>query len=320
VVVYQEAVVAGSGNRFSIFLEKEIGHLLKSNNSRAINRVFSQNVLSDLLHIGNNEVFDYVVQRYANKPKNKTYGELLSEIYMHLCKEKRNEYYYKNTLLNKLLIGKHSINTATALSQIRIGKSIADFVVINGEGKIYVCEIKSDIDNFNRLENQLRDYYKVFSKVSVVVSKNEFEKVSNLLSQFSIIGNYVGIYALTERNTLSEQFKKEPKQLNKFLNYECIFKLLRKYEYENVLKSYFGTIPQVKPVFHFKACLEQFRKIPILRTQDLAFQELKKRNKIIKSEFDKIQNELKSVVYFSKLSQSLAILNQLLHTRYRSRS
>jgi len=292
--------------------------LLKSNNSRAINRVFSQNVLSDLLHNGNNEVFDYVVQRYANKPKNKTYGELLSEIYMHLCKEKRNEYYYKNTLLNKLLIGKHSINTATALSQIRIGKSIADFVVINGKGKIYVCEIKSDIDNFNRLENQLHDYYKVFSKVSVVVSKNEFEKVSNLLSQFSNIGNYVGIYTLTERNTLSEQFKKEPLQLNKFLDYECIFKLLRKYEYENVLKSYFGSIPQVKPVFHFKACLEQFRKIPILKTQDLAFQELKKRNKITKSDFDKVQNELKSVVYFSKLSQSLATLNQLLQTRYRS--
>lgn len=299
-------------------MKKEINHLLKSNNSRAINRVFSQNVLSDLLHNGNNEVFDYVVQRYANKPKNKTYGELLSEIYMHLCKEKRNEYYYKNTLLNKLLIGKHSINTATALSQIRIGKSIADFVVINGKGKIYVCEIKSDIDNFNRLENQLHDYYKVFSKVSVVVSKNEFEKVSNLLSQFSNIGNYVGIYTLTERNTLSEQFKKEPLQLNKFLDYECIFKLLRKYEYENVLKSYFGSIPQVKPVFHFKACLEQFRKIPILKTQDLAFQELKKRNKITKSDFDKVQNELKSVVYFSKLSQSLATLNQLLQTRYRS--
>jgi len=291
---------------------------LKINNSRAINRVFSQNVLSDLLHTGNNEIFDYVIQRYTNKPKNKTYGELLSEIYMHLCKEKRNEYYYKNTLLNKLLIGKHSINTATALSQIRIGKSIADFVVINGEGKIYVCEIKSDIDNFNRLENQLRDYYKVFSKVSVVVSKNEFEKINNLLPQFSDIGNYVGIYTLTERNTLSEQFKKEPLQFDKFLNYECIFKLLRKYEYENILKFYFGNIPQVKPVFHFKACLKQFRKIPILKAQDLAFQELKKRNKITKSDFDKVQNELKSVVYFSRLSQSLVTLNQLLQTRYRS--
>lgn len=289
--------------------------MLKIDNSRAINRVFSQNVLGDLLYIGNNDLFDYVVQCYTNKPKNKTYGELLSEIYEHLGKEKRNEYYYKNTLLNKLLIGKHSVNTATALSQIRIGKSIADFVVINGEGKIYVCEIKSDIDNFNRLDSQLRDYYKVFSKVSVVVARNEFEKISNFLSKFSDIGNYVGIYTLTERNTF---FKKEPSQFNKFLNYECIFKLLRKYEYENVLKSYFGSIPQVKPVFHFKACIKQFRKIPILKAQDLVFQELKKRNKITKLDFDKVQNELKSVVYFSKLSQSLNALNQLLQTKYRS--
>jgi hypothetical protein len=291
--------------------------MLKIDNSRAINRVFSQNVLSDLMYAGNSGVFDYVVQRYASNPENKTYGELISEIYEHLGKEKRNEYYYKNTLLNKLLIGKHSVNTTTALSQVRIGKSIADFVMINGEGKIYVFEIKSELDNLNRLENQLRDYYKVFSKASVVVPENEFEKTNHFLSQFSDIGDYVGIYTLTERNTFSEQFKKEPSQFNKFLEHKHIFKLLRKYEYENILRLYFGSVPQTEPVFHFKKCLKQFYKIPVLKAQILAFQELKKRNKITKSDFNLVQSELKSVVYFSKLSQSLVALNQLLQTRYR---
>ena len=59
-------------------------------------------------------------------------------------------------------------------SQVRIGHSIADFVMINGEGRVY--EIKSDLDNFDRLYDQLRDYYRAFSKVSVLVSIHELEE------------------------------------------------------------------------------------------------------------------------------------------------
>lgn len=60
---------------------------------------------------------------------------------------------HMNTLLNKLLVGKHSVNTTTALAQVRIDQHIADFVMINGEGKLY--EIKSELDNFDRLYDQL---------------------------------------------------------------------------------------------------------------------------------------------------------------------
>ena len=59
-----------------------------------------------------------------------------------------------NTLLNKLLVGIHNVNTTTTLSQIRIGHSIADFAMINGEGQVY--EIKSGLDNFDRLYDQLQ--------------------------------------------------------------------------------------------------------------------------------------------------------------------
>ncbi len=65
-----------------------------ADNNRAINRVFTRGVLSDLLNTGTSEVFDYVVSRYINDPENKTHGQLFSEIYAHLGKEKRNEYYY----------------------------------------------------------------------------------------------------------------------------------------------------------------------------------------------------------------------------------
>jgi len=86
-----------------------------------------------------------------------------------------------NTLLNKLIVGIHSVNTTTVLSQVRVAGHIADFVMINGVGKVY--EIKSELDNFDRLNDQLYDYFKAFSLVSVLVSENELIHIENILDQ-----------------------------------------------------------------------------------------------------------------------------------------
>lgn len=117
-----------------------------ADNSRAINRVFTRKVISDLVQDGKSDVFDYVVKRYVENPSEKTHGQLISEIYARLNQQQRNEYFYMNTLLNKLLCGIHNVNTTAAFSQVRIEHSIADFVMINGEGRVY--EIKSDLDQF----------------------------------------------------------------------------------------------------------------------------------------------------------------------------
>lgn len=286
------------------------------NNSRAINRVFTRNVLSDLLQSGSNEVFDYVVKRYISDPTNKTHGQLFSEIYVYLGEEQRNEYYYMNTLLNKLLVGIHNVNTTTALSQVRIGRHIADFIMLNGEGRVY--EIKSDLDNFDRLSDQLRDYFRAFSKVSVLSTIHEYERVTVLLDKLGEMGNAVGIYLLNDNDTyFSRSNRREPTEFNDYLEHTCIFKLLRKQEYERVLIHYYGEIPEATPVQHFRACLEEFKRIPILEAQNLAFKELKKRNIITKADFDRIQSELKSVIYFSKLSRKLPEIEQLLQQNYR---
>lgn len=286
-----------------------------ADNSRAINRVFTRNVICDLIQNGKSDVFDYVVRRYIDVPENKNHGELISEVYTHLEKQQRNEYYYMNTLLNKLLVGIHNVNTTTALSQIHIGHSIADFVMINGEGQVY--EIKSDLDNFDRLHDQLHDYFCAFSKVSVLASIHELGKVKNVLSTMGDMGDAVGVYVLSDNNTIfSRERSRKPLEYNDLLNHESIFKLLRKREYESVLLRYFGALPQSAPVFYFKACLGLFEKIPILEAQKLAHLELKKRNKITVEEFESIQPELKSVVYFSNLVGKLSELNRLLQKNY----
>jgi hypothetical protein len=84
-----------------------------------------------------------------------------------------------------------------------------------------------------------------------------------------------------------------------------------------VIKSHFAALPEVKQVFHYQACLERFSEIPILIAQDLAFRELRKRNRITKSDFERVPDPLKSVVYFSELSHDLSALTHVLKIKYR---
>lgn len=284
-------------------------------NSRVINRVFTRNVMNELIKKGRSEIFDVVVQRYIDDPEGKNHGEIISEIYSHLGDSYRNEYYYMNTLLNKLLVI-HSVNTTTALSQVRIADHIADFVMINGEGQVY--EIKSELDNFERLNDQLYDYYKAFSKVSVLASEHERERVEKVLDGLGNMGNSVGIYVLSDKDTIfSKTTGRQPKQYDKNLDHKTIFSLLRKKEYENIILNYYHELPKVAPVFFYRTCLELFKKIPILNAQKLVFQEMKKRNRISKIVFDNIPSELKAAIYFSGLYKNSSDLNAMLNATYR---
>lgn len=56
----------------------------------------------------------------------------------------RNEYVYKNVLLNRIVMGRHSTRTSTAFTEVPIGDSIADFLIINGKATVY--EIKTDLE------------------------------------------------------------------------------------------------------------------------------------------------------------------------------
>ena len=127
-------------------------------NNTILNRFFTQNTFSDLIHFKDTSIYDAVIKRYINDPEDKSNEMLISEIYSYMSDEYRNEYFYQNTLLNKLLLGKHSVNTTTALTQIPISKSKADFILINGKAVVY--EIKTALDTFERLNTQVRDYYK----------------------------------------------------------------------------------------------------------------------------------------------------------------
>ena len=113
------------------------------NSNMILNRLFTQYNFDDLIQGQKNDVYISVIKRFVQDPLSKNNGEIISEIYSYMSKNYRNEYFYQNTLLNKLLLGRHSINTTTALTQIPINKSKADFILINGKAVVY--EIKTEL-------------------------------------------------------------------------------------------------------------------------------------------------------------------------------
>lgn len=260
---------------------------MKENNV-ILNKVFTQYVLKDLIEKCKNEIYDTTINKFLDIGEEKN-QILIKKLYEYMGKNYRNEYFYQNTLLNKLLLGKHSLNTTTALTQIPIAKSKADFILINGKAVVY--EIKTELDTFERLKTQLKDYYKAFDHVCVVTCENNYKKLEKLLENTP-----VGIYILTNRNTL--KFKKEPIKNIEQLEHKSIFKILHKKEYENILLEYFQYLPNTTPVFYYRECYNLFSKIPLEEAYNIFLKQLKNRNKIKKDDFIKVPYELKSLLYF----------------------
>lgn len=259
------------------------------NSNLVLNRFFTQYVFEDLVTNHINSTYCTVVKRCLKDEQVGNNGEIIRQIYKYMAKNYRNEYFYQNTILNKLLLGRHSLNTTTALTQISIGKSKADFIMINGKAVVY--EIKTELDSFERLEAQLNDYFKAFNHVCVVTCEKNLEKISKLLGNTS-----VGICILSDKNTL--KFPKEPKENNDNLSHGALFKVLRKKEFEEIINTYYGNLPSTTQVFYYDECFRMFLSIPISVLYPMVLAQLKKRNHIIKEYYQDVPYELKSLLYF----------------------
>ena len=62
----------------------------------------------------------------------------------------RDEYIYKAALTHNVLLGTHSLKTASMLAEFRVGQCKADVAILNGTSTVY--EIKSERDSLDRLE------------------------------------------------------------------------------------------------------------------------------------------------------------------------
>lgn len=164
--------------------------------------------------------------------------------YKDLSQNYRGEYFFKNTVTEKILLGRHSTNTATAISEFRVGKSKADCVIINGNSTCY--EIKSEYDNLDRLDNQLHHYQKIFDKVYIVTSEKHVDHV------IKKVNPEIGIILLTKRNSLSEIRAAEANHNE--IDTPTLIRSLRVGEYTEIVKSIYGSVPPCSNTEIFETC------------------------------------------------------------------
>lgn len=165
--------------------------------------------------------------------------------------------------------------------------------MVNGRGIIY--EIKTDLDNLMRLENQIQDYYKVFSYVYVVVGSKQFGKVKELIENLK-----VGIYELNVNGKLICRKTANCNRDN--LSYEAMFHLLRKSEFESILLKHFKKLPEVNSFQYYRESLKWIQRINIVTLQKEVMLCLKKRTLlVVETDLEeRIPYELRFYAYFSK--------------------
>lgn len=157
-------------------------------------KLFSSKRIAEIASGNFSYLLDVAARYQSSLESTFTAAEVVDLVYADLSKDYRSEYFFKNTVAQKLLLGRHSVNTATILPEFRVGRSKADCVILNGSSTCY--EIKSDFDNLDRLPEQLSYYKRIFDKTYVVVGKSHLNKVLNLCC------DDVGIIELTPRKSL----------------------------------------------------------------------------------------------------------------------
>ena len=250
-----------------------------------LNRFFSRDNINNLLKYNKDEVFERISKEETS------HLETIQSVYQELSKTYRNEYFYKNTLLNKRLLGIHSVNTTTALTEIPVGRAKPDFILINGKAVVY--EIKTELDNFDRLENQINEYYKAFNHVAIVTYEKNIEMAKRKIAE---INKPIGLYILQKNVKIKTVM--EPKEYNNDLDRDVIFSILRKREYESIIEKRFGSLPQVSQFDYYDVCRQLTEDIRLEQFYSDFLIELKKRNPINKELFAAVPYELKFLVYF----------------------
>lgn len=234
-------------------------------------RLFSTPVVSELASIQRCDLIDYILQQSGYSRlfiKGGTLSQIFESLYWFLWHHYRCEYIYKNALVSKILLGRHSLNTSTALTEFRTGKSKADLVIVNGTSSVY--EIKTELDSLDRLGGQIASYFRVFDKVYVVTHESHMAKVERE------IGPYVGLLLLTNRYSLKTLREASSNTAN--LDSSSIFSCLRQNEYCRIVKAEFGYVPDVPNTLIYTECKKLFVTLPPDIAHQYMIGELRKRS------------------------------------------
>lgn len=236
-------------------------------NLRQISQILSPSMFRNIVVKGDIVLFEKQTNKYLNITGNDTNLDIIRTIYKTLNKEYRCEYIYKNNLLLHI-IKTYGLKKSLTFNELRIGASLADLVMLNGIVKVY--EIKTELDNLEKLEKQIIDYKKFADEVYIVTDDKYAEK---LLIKYN--NTDIGIIILNSKNKLEVVKKAEISDLS--FDFDTIFKILRKQEYLDLVYDNFGYIPDVPNTKVFRTCYDLLSKNDIKDFQKQVLGKLKER-------------------------------------------
>ncbi|MGI8583946.1 MAG: sce7726 family protein [Chitinophagaceae bacterium] len=250
--------------------------------NRSLSRIFTNPVFKQIAQSGSSDYFLSKLKKYDSllsiEPGMQV-KNIIENAYGYLGKNYRNEYVYKNTILNNILLGRHSLRTATMLNEFKVCNSIADTVIINGTSTVY--EIKTELDSPDKLEKQIQDYKKAFAKIYLVTHHSLTHKYLSLIQ-----GSTLGLLSLSGRFNLT--VVKEAIEDYTCLCNDTMMKTLRKEEYTFIIRKYTGSVPNVSNIRFFSECILIARKIESEVLHQLMLEQLCKR---IPAESDFLESE-----------------------------
>ena len=153
---------------------------LNATHLSALSRLFSSGVFREMARHGRSPLFARLFSQTGLSSQREivhgTVAAAFEAAFAVLRKSGlRDEYVYRAALTHNVLLGRHSLNTASMLTEFRAGSCKADLAILNGTGTVY--EIKSDRDSLARLANQIANYRKVFAKVYVIAGEVHVQEV-----------------------------------------------------------------------------------------------------------------------------------------------
>jgi hypothetical protein len=244
--IFSESEIAAIARLFSAAVVRE---LATQGHSKLLARLLPQTGLLGCVHSETTlrEVFE------------SAFGVLRRPSYRH-------EYVYKTALTQKVLLGTHSLKSATMLTEFRVGNCKADVVILNGTSVAY--EVKSERDSLARLKQQLAAYLQVFDQVNVLVGENHLD------ATLAAVPEQVGVLVLSARFQLST-IRVARSNADRLVPTK-IFECLQRREAELVLQRCGRTVPVLPNTQMHGALKTEFAQLNAAETHRASVEVLKK--------------------------------------------
>lgn len=243
--------------------------MLNKKNLKILSNLYSSTFLGYILNGSYKDYLSYILNSiYDINSSGLLLKNLLEQVYIIISEKYRCEYVYKNTITNSILSKRHALDSTIILNEFRVGSSKADLVVLNGTSTAY--EIKTELDNLDRLESQLASYRKCFDKIFIVTYGDNIKKIS------SLVDKHIGLIIILD--DLSIEMYKDSESNIDSISPEILFPSFRKHEYTSIIESEYGYVPDVPNTRIYDECKKLFSRLTPEKANTYMIQALKSRN------------------------------------------